>query len=89
VVLLCILAGDFRSAAAESGITSLMCSSCSSSSGGGGSLAVARDIFERDGLAGFYRGLGASMATSLPSGMVWWATYEAAKVQLTGISKGT
>jgi len=68
VVLLRVLAGDFRS-----------------SSGSNRAAAVARDILARDGIGGFYRGLGASMATSLPSGIVWWATYEAAKVQCRGV----
>ena len=49
----------------------------------GGGVAVARDVFKRDGLQGFYRGLGASLATFLPSGMVWWVTYEATKARFT------
>jgi hypothetical protein len=66
VVLLRVLAGDLLSA---------------TNGGAGGSVAVARDVLKREGLKGFYRGTGASLATSLPSGMVWWVTYEAAKAR--------
>lgn len=52
-------------------------------------MTIARDVFKRDGLKGFYRGTGASLATALPSGMVWWVTYEAAKAHFASWNGGS
>jgi hypothetical protein len=36
---------------------------------------MARDIYHRDGLRGFYKGFGASLAVNAPSSAIWWGTY--------------
>jgi len=36
-------------------------------------------IFRTEGIRGFYRGLGASMLTWMPSSGIWWLTYEYCK----------
>ncbi|MEW5310693.1 MAG: hypothetical protein WDW38_002464 [Sanguina aurantia] len=60
-------------------------SSSSGGGGGGGSggstrvsgLHIARDILKTEGMVGFYRGFGASVATLVPSSAVWWGAYGA------------
>jgi solute carrier family 25 protein 44 len=36
---------------------------------------MARDIYRRDGVRGFYKGFGASLAVNAPSSAIWWGTY--------------
>ncbi len=38
-------------------------------------LAMARSIIAAEGVAGLYRGFGASVMTFVPSSAVWWAAY--------------
>lgn len=38
-------------------------------------LAVTRDILQRDGVKGFYRGYMASLFTYVPSSALWWSFY--------------
>lgn len=40
-----------------------------------GGLAMARHILETEGFRGMYRGLGASIATYVPTSGIWWASY--------------
>lgn len=40
-------------------------------------LHIARDILKTEGVVGFYRGFGASVATLVPSSAVWWGAYGA------------
>lgn len=39
------------------------------------SIAVVRELYRTDGLAGFYRGYFASLATYVPSSAAWWMFY--------------
>ncbi|KAK9811231.1 hypothetical protein WJX72_000390 [[Myrmecia] bisecta] len=39
--------------------------------------AMARQIIQREGVLGLYRGFGASLATFVPSSAVWWSAYGA------------
>ena len=41
----------------------------------GSAFQIIRQIIETDGISGFYRGLGMSFFTSLPTGCLWWGTY--------------
>jgi solute carrier family 25 protein 44 len=41
----------------------------------GGALNIIKNVIKTDGFAGFYRGFGMSLFTSLPGGTLWWATY--------------
>ncbi len=36
---------------------------------------VMKNILEKEGIAGFYKGFGLSLGTSLPTGVLWWGTY--------------
>ena len=38
-------------------------------------IQAARAIIAADGVAGLYRGLGASLATYMPASAVWWSAY--------------
>jgi len=40
-------------------------------------LQAVRMIIAREGLAGLYRGVGASLATYLPASAIWWSAYGA------------
>jgi len=43
--------------------------------GGPGALSIIRDILKEEGIVGFYRGFGASLATFVPSSAIWWGSY--------------
>nr|CAG4644913.1 EOG090X08ST [Leptodora kindtii] len=45
-------------------------------------LAVTRDILQRDGVKGFYRGYMASLFTYVPSSALWWSFYHLYQDQL-------
>ncbi len=38
-------------------------------------LTIARDMFQREGLRGFYRGYGVSLLTYAPNSALWWSIY--------------
>lgn len=38
-------------------------------------LDIGRQIYRRDGFAGFYRGYGASLMAYVPNSAMWWAFY--------------
>ncbi|KAL6768680.1 hypothetical protein ACKKBF_B15765 [Auxenochlorella protothecoides x Auxenochlorella symbiontica] len=42
---------------------------------GPGGAAMARHILATEGVRGLYRGLGASIATYVPSSAIWWSSY--------------
>ena len=57
--------------------SSLQAASMAGGSIGGGPSAsqIIRSILREEGIIGFYRGFGASMATFVPSSAVWWGSY--------------
>lgn len=38
-------------------------------------VQIAREIFKRDGIAGYYRGYTASLLAYVPNSALWWAFY--------------
>jgi len=38
-------------------------------------MAITKDVYQHDGLRGFYRGYTASLFTYVPSSALWWAFY--------------
>jgi len=51
----------------------------------GGVRVVVRDIFRENGFVGFFRGTAVTLLSTLPGGMCWWVTYEAAKEKLATV----
>jgi hypothetical protein len=47
----------------------------------GGALAVSQGILAADGVPGFFKGISAHMYSNVPSGVIWWCTFEAIKAQ--------
>lgn len=54
-----------------------------------GALALVRMILREEGVAGLYRGFGASVATYAPSSAVWWSAYGTYQVCGSPAPRGT
>jgi solute carrier family 25 protein 44 len=39
-------------------------------------IQIAREIFKRDGVAGYYRGYSASLLAYVPNSALWWCFYD-------------
>ncbi|KAG8224743.1 hypothetical protein J437_LFUL005312 [Ladona fulva] len=46
---------------------------------------IVRQIYERDGLKGFYRGYGASLCTYVPNSALWWSFYHFYQDKLSAV----